>query len=99
MSVHNIPPATVGDLIEAVDTPALLLDLDVFEHNMLVLKHQLRDFPTIAVRSHAKAHKCPAIAHLQIRSGGAVGVCCQKVTTSFRAKVFSMFCQPFLFKM
>ena len=32
----------------------------------------------IALRPHAKAHKCPDIAHLQIERG-AVGICCQKV--------------------
>jgi D-serine deaminase-like pyridoxal phosphate-dependent protein len=32
----------------------------------------------IALRPHAKSHKCPAIAELQIERGAA-GICCQKV--------------------
>ena len=32
----------------------------------------------VALRPHAKAHKCPDIARLQV-DRGAVGVCCQKV--------------------
>ena len=33
----------------------------------------------IALRPHAKAHKCPSVALAQI-ARGAVGVCCQKVS-------------------
>ena len=33
----------------------------------------------VALRPHAKAHKCPAIALAQ-RQRGAVGICCQKVS-------------------
>lgn len=33
----------------------------------------------MALRPHAKAHKSPEIALLQIEKYGAVGVCCQKL--------------------
>ncbi len=62
---------------DEVDTPALLLDLDAFEHNLA----QMRDLlaPTGAkLRAHAKTHKSPVIAHRQIAMG-AVGQCVQKV--------------------
>jgi D-serine deaminase-like pyridoxal phosphate-dependent protein len=61
-----------------VDTPALLLDLDAFEHNLGALTQTLRG-TAVRVRPHAKSHKCPAIALRQI-AHGAVGVCCQKVS-------------------
>jgi D-threonine aldolase len=72
------PPAAVGQRLEEVDTPALILDLDAFEENLLKLKKSL-DGKNIRVRPHAKTHKCPEIAKRQIALG-AVGVCCQKVS-------------------
>ena len=71
-------PGKVGDPLAAVDTPALIIDLDAFERNMARLREALagRD---IRVRAHSKTHKCPEIALRQI-AAGAVGVCCQKVS-------------------
>ncbi len=72
------PPAEVGMPLEAVDTPALLLDLDAFEKNVTRLAAAAAG-AGIRLRPHAKSHKCPVIALRQMASG-AVGVCCQKVS-------------------
>jgi len=72
------PPASIGQRLEEVDTPALILDLDGFERNIATLGKSLEG-KTIRVRPHAKTHKCPEIAQRQI-AAGAVGVCCQKVS-------------------
>jgi D-serine deaminase-like pyridoxal phosphate-dependent protein len=72
------PPAERGMALAQVDTPALLLDLDAFEHNLTHLSQTLRG-ANVRVRPHAKSHKCPQIALRQIEHG-AVGVCCQKVS-------------------
>jgi D-serine deaminase-like pyridoxal phosphate-dependent protein len=65
--------------IEDVDTPALIVELDAFEHNLDAMTDSLRAAPNgIRLRPHAKTHKSPAIAKAQI-ARGAVGVCCQKV--------------------
>ena len=72
------PPAAVGMSIDQIDTPALLLDLDAFEHNLIRLSESLRG-TSVRLRPHAKSHKCPEIALRQI-ARGAVGVCCQKVS-------------------
>lgn len=70
-------PARVGDDVADVETPALVVDLDAFERNLDLMANAARG-AGIALRPHAKAHKCPDIAALQIERG-AVGVCCQKV--------------------
>ncbi len=71
------PPAQPGMREDEVDTPALLLDLDAFEHNLQRMQDLLA--PTGArLRAHAKTHKSPVIAHRQI-AAGAVGQCVQKV--------------------
>jgi 3-hydroxy-D-aspartate aldolase len=72
------PPASIGQRIEEVDTPALILDLDAFEKNLLTLPKAITR-KIVRVRAHAKTHKCPEIAKRQI-AAGAVGVCCQKVS-------------------
>lgn len=71
------PPAEPGMREEEVDTPALLLDLDAFEANLDSMAALLA--PTGAkLRAHAKTHKSPVIARLQM-ARGAVGQCVQKV--------------------
>jgi D-serine deaminase-like pyridoxal phosphate-dependent protein len=71
-------PARVGDPVEAVETPALVIDLDALEQN---LDRMAAVFPAggrVALRPHAKTHKSAAVAAAQI-ARGAVGICCQKV--------------------
>jgi len=67
----------IGCAIAAIDTPALLLDLDTMGRNIERMAAFARG-RGLALRPHAKTHKSPVIAQLQIASG-AVGVCCQKV--------------------
>ena len=70
-------PASVGQRLEDVDTPALVLDLDAFEKNLNTLNAAVGG--KVRVRPHAKTHKCPDVAKRQIALG-AVGMCCQKVS-------------------
>jgi len=73
----QVPPAAPGMREEEIDTPALLIDLEAFEANLDRMAALLA--PTGArLRAHAKTHKSPVIAHLQMRRG-AVGQCVQKV--------------------
>jgi len=71
------PPAEPGMREDEIDTPALLLELDAFERNLDTMARLLE--PTGArLRAHAKTHKSPVIARLQMTRGGAVGQCAQK---------------------
>jgi D-serine deaminase-like pyridoxal phosphate-dependent protein len=70
--------AKPGDHVSAIDTPALVLDLDAFDRNLERMAAALRG-TRVRLRAHAKAHKCPEIALRQVALG-AVGVCCQKVS-------------------
>jgi len=72
------PAADIGMPLDAVDTPALLIDLDAFERNIQRLAQAVAGKP-VRLRPHAKTHKCPVIALRQI-AAGAIGVCCQKVS-------------------
>ncbi|PHR91678.1 MAG: threonine aldolase [Robiginitomaculum sp.] len=58
----------------ALETPALILDLDRLELNIaLMANHAATN--NIALRPHAKSHKSVAIGRLQMQHG-AVGLCC-----------------------
>src|SRR2546430_11315229 len=61
----------VGQSVQAVDTPAVLVDLDVLERNVARMASFAAEH-TIALRPHAKSHKTLGIAERQ-RSAGARG--------------------------
>lgn len=65
-------------------TPALCVDLDALERNIAEMQSRLRALK-VASRPHAKTHKCPAIAKLQLASG-SIGICAAKLS---EAEVFS----------
>jgi D-serine deaminase-like pyridoxal phosphate-dependent protein len=60
-----------------IPTPAAVLDLDAFERNVAKMAERARA-AGLALRPHAKSHKCAAIALKQIEAG-AVGICCAKL--------------------
>jgi len=69
--------ARPGMRMEQLDTPALIVDLDILERNIA----QMADFfagQRAALRPHIKTHKTPAIAHMQLKAG-AIGITCAKV--------------------
>jgi D-serine deaminase-like pyridoxal phosphate-dependent protein len=70
------PPASIGQRLEQVDTPALILELDAFERNLRTLADLARG--RVRVRAHAKTSKSAEVSKRQMALG-AVGVCCQKV--------------------
>jgi D-serine deaminase-like pyridoxal phosphate-dependent protein len=67
----------VGKRTDDLPTPALLIDLDVFERNLQTLAAFMKGKP-VAFRSHGKAHKSSAIGKLQLASG-AKGLCAAKL--------------------
>lgn len=71
-------PAQPGMAISDVDTPALVIDLDAFERN-LVRMADATAAAGVRLRPHAKTHKSPIIGLKQMALG-AVGMCCQKVS-------------------
>ncbi|MGH9160240.1 MAG: alanine racemase, partial [Vicinamibacteraceae bacterium] len=76
--------ALVGMSKWDLDTPALCVDLDAIERNIAIMRERLAA-TKLASRPHAKTHKCPAIAKLQL-AGGSIGICAAKVS---EAEVFA----------
>ena len=75
MSAAQIVPGTP---VEAIDTPALVIDLDAMEKNLAAMAAFAREH-RVRLRPHAKMHKSATIARLQV-AAGAVGVCVQKTS-------------------
>ena len=63
--------------VDELDTPAVLIDLDVIERNIRRLQDHL-DRHGLANRPHIKTHKIPALAKMQI-DAGAIGITYQKL--------------------
>ena len=58
--------------IEELVTPALLVDLDAFDHNISTMSTAL---PGARLRPHVKAHKCTALARRQLEAGHRTFTC------------------------
>src|SRR5262245_10273413 len=63
--------------VDALSTPAVLVDLDVLERNISRMAARARE-AGVKLRPHAKTHKCPEIGRLQ-RAAGAWGLALAKV--------------------
>jgi D-serine deaminase-like pyridoxal phosphate-dependent protein len=74
---HN-PHDLLGQSISAIDTPALVVDLDAMERNLATMA-AFASQQKVRLRPHAKMHKSAALAKLQM-AAGAVGVCVQKTS-------------------
>jgi D-serine deaminase-like pyridoxal phosphate-dependent protein len=59
-----------------LETPAAVLDLDLFEHNIALMAETCRK-AGLNLRPHAKSHKCAEITRRQM-AAGALGNCCAK---------------------
>ena len=74
---YNIPAKPGMDAAD-IQTPCLMVEMDVLEENLdKMQKHA--DEMGVRLRVHGKMHKSADIAKMQIERG-ACGICCQKVS-------------------
>ncbi|MBE9535298.1 MAG: alanine racemase, partial [Proteobacteria bacterium] len=64
--------------LSTLDTPALLIDLDVVARNLERMQEKANNYG-VALRPHIKTHKIPELAQLQMRLG-AHGITAAKVS-------------------
>lgn len=69
--------AFIGLSIAEIPTPALMIDLDVFESNLATMRDACKARGCL-LRPHAKAHKSSIIARQQLQYG-AIGQCAAKL--------------------
>ncbi|PKB80154.1 MAG: hypothetical protein BZY88_09535 [SAR202 cluster bacterium Io17-Chloro-G9] len=82
----------VGTPVLDLDTPALVVDLDVMDANMAELK-RLLGRSTAGIRPDVASHGCPTIGHRQLAAGSPEGAGTQfngiRVNTVGEAEVFA----------
>ncbi|MBU7031280.1 MAG: alanine racemase [Theionarchaea archaeon] len=61
----------IGKSIEEIDTPALLIDLDIMEKNLKTMADFYKKTPGAALRPHQKGHRLPLVAKKQIDTGAS----------------------------
>ncbi|NQW24640.1 MAG: alanine racemase [SAR202 cluster bacterium] len=76
----------VGTPVEELDTPALVVDLDVMDRNIQTFQSYFKD-SAVKARPVVTSHLCPQIARRQLDAGGTNGGIA--VTTLGEAEVFA----------
>jgi len=81
-----MPTRTPSDWLPALgapaselETPQLVVDLEVMERNVATYVDFAEEHD-VDLRSHAKTHKTPALAHLQDDRSGGGGILCQTLS-------------------
>ena len=69
--------SSAGATLAELDTPALLVDLDVLEANLAEMA-AVAGRAGVRLRPHTKTHKSPEIARMQVEAGAA-GITCAKL--------------------
>ncbi len=67
--------------LEQLETPALVLDMNIFDENQDKMMKLVNDLG-VALRPHYKSNKCLAIVHEQLKKS-AKGITCAKVSYIF----------------
>jgi 3-hydroxy-D-aspartate aldolase len=62
----------IGTPVVDLDTPALVIDLDILEQNLTIV-HTFFQRCHAKLRPEVSTHGCPALAHKQLAAGGTVG--------------------------
>ncbi len=70
--VASVEPTMIGRARQDLITPALVLDLEVAQHNIATMARRMRAMPA-KLRPHIKVHKSPQLALMQVEAG-AIGV-------------------------
>lgn len=73
-----MPYPQIGNALDVLDTPAMLIDLTLMENNIARLMGRLRG-SSVQVRPHLKTVKSPELAR-RLLAAGAVGGCVAKVS-------------------
>lgn len=76
MELFNRPLIGVPGGRERLETPALILDVDIFNANLVTVERNVTK-AGLRLRPHAKSHKCAEIARRQL-AAGAIGIACAK---------------------
>jgi len=69
----------IGERLDAIDTPALIVDADRLDANLQQMARYFDD-RACRLRPHFKSHKCVELARRQLAAGNATGITCAKLS-------------------
>jgi len=69
----------IGQTIDAIDTPAMIVELDILQSNLQRMSDFFRGRPC-QLRPHFKSHKCVELARRQLAAGSVCGITCAKLS-------------------
>ncbi len=81
--MSDLQHAAISRRRDELETPALILDLDVAQANIALMAEQMARTPVV-LRPHTKVHKSPELARMQV-DAGAIGI-----TTATAAEALAM---------
>jgi len=79
MHVTDADKSLIGQPIDVVPTPALVVDLDLLDANLKLLGDYFAARAS-KLRPHFKGHKCVTLARRQLAAGGSCGITAAKLS-------------------
>jgi len=76
--MHNPKKELIGRKKLDLDTPCLVVDLDLLDENLQKMQTRVKTAGK-SLRPHAETHKCSTLAKMQV-ANGAIGVCAAKIS-------------------
>ena len=73
MSLDDMKKEYTGRQVEALATPAIVVDANALEHNLREMADFFRE-RRCSLRPHFKSHKCVTLARRQCDDNDAVGI-------------------------
>jgi len=73
------PETLVGEPVDALTTPCVVVDASALEHNLRLLADYFAG-RHCKLRPHFKAHKCVELARRQLAAGSTSGITCAKLS-------------------
>ncbi len=77
--MESDPRSLIGQTVDVISTPALLVDLDNLEANLNFLENYFSD-RHCRIRPHFKSHKCVELSRRQTASANVSGITCAKLS-------------------
>ena len=79
MSTSTEVQPLIGKSVDALDTPAMVVDIELLEANLKLMADYFNN-RSCQIRPHFKSHKCVELARRQLAAGSACGITCAKLS-------------------
>jgi D-serine deaminase-like pyridoxal phosphate-dependent protein len=78
-NIDNEARSLIGQAVDAIATPALVVDIECLQANLRFLADYFAD-RHCKIRPHFKSHKCVELSRRQLAAGNITGITCAKLS-------------------